>query len=67
MDPEYSVKNGLKNASDKKAQYAILLGPDECKQGVCKIKNLAQRTEETHPLKDLLTFLIEGSKQATLT
>ena len=67
IDPEYSVKNGLKNANDKKAQYAIILGPDEFKQGVCKVKNLSQRTESTYPIKNLHTFLIDGSNQPTLT
>ncbi len=67
IDPEYALKGGLKNASEKKAEYAIILGEDELKQGVCKVKDLAQRKEETIQLKDLTSLLSKNFTEAMQT
>jgi histidyl-tRNA synthetase len=48
-----SIKTGLKVASEKKAKYAIILGEEEFKQGICKIKDLNQKAEESVELKNL--------------
>ncbi|MCH9811378.1 histidine--tRNA ligase [bacterium] len=45
-----SIKTGLKNASEKGAKYAIILGEEELQKGVCKIKNLEAREEKEIPL-----------------
>jgi histidyl-tRNA synthetase len=61
VDPGYAIKGGLKKASEKKAGYAIILGEDEFKQGICKVKDLDQRKEETIELKDLPSLLSKNS------
>lgn len=51
-----SIKSGLKNASEKKARYAIILGEIEFNSGICKIKDLSNREEQSIQLNGLLDW-----------
>lgn len=57
IHPGSSIKNGLKVASEKNAHYAIILGENEYKQGICKVKDLNARKEETIEWKNLHTWI----------
>ena len=57
IHPGFSIKSGLKIASEKKARYAIILGEDEFKQGICKVKDLTARKEEAVELKNLNAWI----------
>jgi len=54
---DYSIKSGLKRASEKMARYAIILGEEEIQHGVCKIKDLQSREEETIALTAFSSWL----------
>ena len=54
-----SIKSALKKAVEKKALYAIILGEDELKQGVCKVKDLALREEKEIPMAQLEAWISE--------
>jgi histidyl-tRNA synthetase len=58
-----SIKSGLKKASEKKARYAIILGEEEIKLGVCKIKDLYTREEESLELTSFSSWLSKISLQ----
>ncbi len=58
-----SIKSGLKKASEKMARYAIILGEEELKLGVCKIKNLHTREEESIALTAFSSWLSKISSQ----
>ncbi|TVR50765.1 MAG: histidine--tRNA ligase [Puniceicoccaceae bacterium] len=57
---EYALKAGgfgkqFKAAAQSGARLALTFGPDEIARGVCKVKDLAARTEEEVPLASVLT------------
>ena len=56
-----NLKTGLKRASQKKASYAIILGEDEYNQGLCKIKDLESRKEETLQLSNLESWISKNN------
>lgn len=48
------MKNQFGYADDRKIPYVALLGEDEVKNGVIKLKNMSARTEETIPLNQFV-------------
>jgi histidyl-tRNA synthetase len=51
------LKNQFKYADDRKIPYTLLLGGDELARGEAKVKNMAQRSEETIALEPRTQFL----------
>lgn len=51
------IKKGLEIAIKKNASFALMLGSQEISLDQVTIKDLAQRTQESIPLKELLPYL----------
>jgi len=56
-NPEDSIKSQMKNANRVKADYVIIYGEDEAKQGVYSIKNMASGEQKKLPPHELLSLL----------
>lgn len=50
---EQDLRQQLGYAANSGAQYAVVLGPDEVQEGVCRLRELSKRTEEVVALADL--------------
>lgn len=48
-----SLKGQLKRANRHNARYALILGDDELSQGVIKVRNMVESSEEEIPLEDV--------------
>jgi histidyl-tRNA synthetase len=61
---ESNVGKQFKSASQKDAHFAVIVGPDEWKRGVVKIKILASREEKEITLNDLLNLPLTTHEQS---
>ncbi len=50
------VSSMFKKASKKNAKYAVVIGADEVKNKVVQVKDLANATQETIPVMDLIKY-----------
>ena len=57
-----NLSKGLRYASEKKADYALILGEDEINSDKIIIKELKTRKQKKIDQKKLLTFLLEPEK-----
>ena len=48
-----SVKNQFKSANKRNAKYAVVLGEDELKRGMCKLKNMDSGEEKEVSVNDI--------------
>ncbi len=59
---ERSLRSQMKQADKKKAEYALILGPDEIKSGVCTIKDLINGTQENIKRNKVLEYLLKKKR-----
>ena len=55
-----SMKSFFKSVERQKVPFAIIVGEEEMKNGVCNIKNTFTKEQETVPLNDLCKYLNQG-------
>ena len=48
-----SVKNQFKSANKRNARYAVILGEDEFRRGMCKLKNMDSSEEKEVSINDI--------------
>jgi len=51
------LKYELSNALERAIPFMVIVGEDEAKEGKCKVKDLAAKTEETVTREDLVKVL----------
>ncbi|EJK56825.1 hypothetical protein THAOC_23204, partial [Thalassiosira oceanica] len=51
------LKFEIANALDRQIPFMVISGEEEAREGKCKVKDLANRTEETVAVSDLVTIL----------
>lgn len=56
------LKNQFKYADDRKIPYTAILGTDEAKAGVIKVKDMAKGSETSYPIQPPETFVEEMVK-----
>jgi len=56
-DYRYNLKKSLAFASDKKAEFAIIIGEEERKDNKCTLKNLFDSSQQTLSLEELIEKL----------
>lgn len=56
-NPDDSIKHQLKNANRAKADYSIIYGEDEEKEGVCAVKDMKTGNQKKVSLKNFVVFL----------
>ena len=57
-----SMKAQMKQANKSGARYAVILGEDELAQGTAVVRNMAESTQETYSLDDMVKRLISEVK-----
>jgi histidyl-tRNA synthetase len=60
-----SLKAQLRHANRVDAAYAAILGEDEVARGEVTLRDLATATQETVPLAELASFLLQSRKDAS--
>jgi histidyl-tRNA synthetase len=51
------LKYEIANALDRNIPFMVVIGEEEAKENKCKVKDLAERTEDTVAQADLVSFL----------
>jgi histidyl-tRNA synthetase len=57
MEPGVKLEKQLKYADQKQIPYVIIIGPDEAARQMVVIKSLNERTQQTLPIDEAVSFL----------